>query len=317
MTYLFQDAIFEEHRTGFHPECPQRTQNLRQYTAQWLQMNGVAEAPFKPVSESLLQSVHDDEQIALIKRLASQGGGQIDADTVVSGRSWDVVRSAAGAAIGAVDAVLSGQTRNALCLIRPPGHHATAQQSMGFCLLNNVAIAVKYAQKIHQLDRVLVVDWDVHHGNGSQDVFYEDPSVSFFSIHRYPFYPGTGHSSETGRGPGVGTTWNVPVSFGTSRERYLDQFRSGLTRAIQDFKPDLLVISAGFDAHKNDPVGSLGLEVEDFRLMTDEVCRLAAAECDGRVVSCLEGGYDIYALADCVGAHLQRLASASLVAQES
>ncbi|MFW7381039.1 MAG: histone deacetylase [Oligoflexus sp.] len=311
MTLLYQDVIFEGHKTGFHPESPKRTQNLIQRFEPWIKAGKVKQGTLSPIPESLLGDIHTREQIEQIKRLAAQGGGLIDSDTVVSSQSWQVALSAAGAAVSAVEAVLQGRDQNALCLIRPPGHHATHKQSMGFCLVNNVALAVKYAQKIHQLDRVLVVDWDVHHGNGTQDIFYDDESVFFYSIHRFPFYPGTGHETETGRGAGLGTTLNVPMSYGCSREEYLQAFRAGLAKAVQDFRPDLLILSAGFDAHKNDPVGSLGLETEDFRSMTQDVLALANSYTQGRLVSCLEGGYDIYALADSVEVHLDELQKSS------
>jgi len=311
MTLLYQDAIFEGHKTGFHPESPQRTQNLTQRFDQWLKEGRVKKGALTPIPESLLATTHSPEQIDQIKRLAAQGGGLIDTDTVVSAQSWQVALSAAGAAVSAVESVLQGRDQNALCLIRPPGHHASNKQSMGFCLINNVALAVKYAQSVHQLDRVLVVDWDVHHGNGTQDIFYDDESVFFYSIHRFPFYPGTGHETETGRGSGLGSTLNIPIAFGTPRQEYLDAFRAGLAKVVKQFKPDLLILSAGFDAHKNDPVGSLGLETEDFRVMSQDVLALAASYCQGRVISCLEGGYDIYALADSVQVHLEELEKAS------
>lgn len=311
MTILFQDAIFEGHQTGFHPESPKRVQGLAQRLAKALEANSITRGRVLPVPESMLVDTHSQEQIKLVKRLSAQGGGSIDSDTVVSAQSWQVALSAAGAAIAAVEAVVQGRDQNALCLIRPPGHHATERQSMGFCLFNNVALAVKYAQKIHHLDRVLIIDWDVHHGNGTQDIFYGDDSVFFYSIHRFPFYPGTGHQSETGQGAGLGYTLNIPVDFGTSRQEYLASFRAGLEQAVAKIKPDLVLLSAGFDAHKDDPVGSLGLETEDFQTMTRDVLDLAQVYCGGRLVSCLEGGYDIYALADSVELHLEELQRAS------
>jgi acetoin utilization deacetylase AcuC-like enzyme len=178
---------------------------------------------------------------------------------------------------------------------------------MGFCLFNNVALAARHAQTKYDAHRVLIIDWDVHHGNGTQDIFYLDPSVFFFSIHRYPFYPGTGDSSETGSGKGLGTTLNVPVNFGTSRADYLDMFSRGLEKSIAVAKPDLVIVSAGFDAHADDPVGNLGLVSEDFAAMTKKVMEAANAHCGGRIVSCLEGGYNVDALAESVSAHIATL----------
>jgi acetoin utilization deacetylase AcuC-like enzyme len=239
--------------------------------------------------------------------MAARGGGRFDSDTVVSSRSYEVALSAAGAAVAAVDAVLEQPGRRAFCLIRPPGHHATQNRAMGFCLFNNIAIAAHRAITHHKLERILIVDWDVHHGNGTQDIFYSDPRVMFFSIHRYPFYPGTGAANETGTGPGLGFTRNEPVSFGTSRAEYLKTFEQALADSAAKIDPQLVLMSAGFDAHALDPIGSLGLDTEDFEAMTDSVTKLANAHCQGRVVSLLEGGYNIPILAECIASHLLRL----------
>jgi acetoin utilization deacetylase AcuC-like enzyme len=221
--------------------------------------------------------------------------------------SYDVARRAAGTGLAAVDAVLSGDHRNALCLVRPPGHHALAHDAMGFCLFNNIALAADHAIKHHKLERVLVIDWDVHHGNGTQDVFYDRDDVWFLSAHRSPFYPGTGKKDETGAGKGLGTKFNLPVKFGTSRKDYLSQFESLLTDAATKCKPQLVLVSAGFDAHAEDPIGSLGLQTEDFETLTKLVCQVADTHCRGRLVSCLEGGYNAQRLAESVACHLQTL----------
>ncbi len=217
--------------------------------------------------------------------------------------------AAAGACVAAVDAVLTGPDPRALCLVRPPGHHATPRRSMGFCLFNNIALAAEQAKTAHGLSRILVVDWDVHHGNGTQDIWYEDPEVMFFSIHRYGhgFYPGTGAKDETGTGYGLGYTFNEPIRHGTSRTEYHDRFRRVLEKCADKIKPQLVLLSAGFDAHKDDPIGSLGLETEDFAVLTREVLEVAKVHAGGRVVSCLEGGYDLDALAASVQVHLEGL----------
>jgi acetoin utilization deacetylase AcuC-like enzyme len=310
MTLLYTDPLFLRHDTGRHPE---RAERLRAVSAR-LRKAGLIErctaAAYTPLTEEAVTEVHSPEVVARIKRLAL--GGHLDADTVVSEDSFGVALAAAGACVSAVEAVLGGGDRRALCLVRPPGHHATPTRSMGFCLFNNVALAAHHAKKAHGLTRLLVVDWDVHHGNGTQDIFYEDPAVMFFSIHRFGagFYPGTGDVDETGHGRGLGSTRNVPVRYGTSRKDYHGRFRNALEESADRIKPELVLISAGFDAHRQDPIGSLGLETEDFAVLTREVLEVAKVHAGGRVVSCLEGGYDLDALAEAVQVHLEGLLAA-------
>jgi acetoin utilization deacetylase AcuC-like enzyme len=209
--------------------------------------------------------------------------------------------------MAAVDAVLSGEVRNAFCAVRPPGHHATADRSMGFCLLNNVAIAARYIQKRHKLPKVLVVDWDVHHGNGTQEMFYADPSVFYFSVHRYPFYPGTGSAEQHGAGKGKGATLNVPLPAGSGDREFLRAFSEKLVPAAGQYHPDFVLVSAGFDAHRDDPLGGMRVTTEGFAEMTRIVKRIAEEHCQGRLVSVLEGGYDLDGLAASVAAHLRIL----------
>jgi acetoin utilization deacetylase AcuC-like enzyme len=244
-----------------------------------------------------------------VRHMAEAGGGRLDADTVVSPASYQVGLAAAGACVAAVDAVMTGADQRAICLIRPPGHHATPTHSMGFCLFNSIALAARHARKKHGVSRVLIVDWDVHHGNGTQDIFYNDPSVFFLSIHRYGngFYPGTGAADETGTGSGVGTNLNVPIQFGSSRSDYHDRFSRALERAADAFKPELVMVSAGFDAHRLDPIGNLGLDTEDYAALTRQACDVARTHAGGRLVSCLEGGYHWQATADSVQFHLEGL----------
>jgi acetoin utilization deacetylase AcuC-like enzyme len=312
MTLLYTDPLFLKHETGPHPENPNR---LRSITAR-LEKAGLIRkcraGSYQPLKEDAVAELHSAKQVQAAKQLAAHGGGHIDPDTVVSPDSFQVALAAAGACVAAVDAVLKGTDRTALCLVRPPGHHATPARSMGFCLFNNIALAVHHAKKAHGLTRVLIVDWDVHHGNGTQDIFYEDPEVLFYSIHRYGggFYPGTGAASETGRGKGLGYTFNVPVRFGTPRKEYHDRFKKALDEAAGKIKPELVLVSAGFDAHAQDPIGSLGLEVEDFAVLTREVIAVAKTHAGGRLVSCLEGGYHLEALAVSVEAHVKELLAA-------
>jgi acetoin utilization deacetylase AcuC-like enzyme len=229
----------------------------------------------------------------------------------MSADSSDVARKAAGTAIDAVEQVVAGQYRRALCLIRPPGHHALAAAPMGFCLFNNVAVAARHAVEHLGLARVLIVDWDVHHGNGTQGVFYADGRVHFFSAHRAPFYPGTGAVEETGTGRGLGAIFNLPLRFGIARREFIERFRTALERAAARAKPELILISAGFDAHRADPIGSLGLEAEDFTTLTGLVAGCANEFCGGKIVSLLEGGYHLHALGESVQAHAEELLATS------
>jgi acetoin utilization deacetylase AcuC-like enzyme len=239
--------------------------------------------------------------------MAKSGGGELDPDTVVSPSSYDVALNAAGTACDATLRIVRGEDTQALCLVRPPGHHALSGRAMGFCLFNNVAVAVKVATDELGLDRVLIVDWDVHHGNGTQAAFWEDPRVGFFSIHRWPFFPGSGLEDETGGGDGLGTTLNLPVPFGISRKEYLNLFSTNLERFANKIRPQLVYISAGWDSHRLDPVGNLGLEVEDYATMTNMVLDVAQSWAGGKVISVLEGGYEPKVVADSVVLHLSEM----------
>jgi acetoin utilization deacetylase AcuC-like enzyme len=309
MTLLFTDPVFLKHDTGPHPECADR---LRAVTARLERAglpNKCVAGAFQPLSAEAVRKLHDPHMVVRAEQVAKHGGGRLDPDTVVSPASYDVALAAAGACVAAVDGVLKGPERTALGLVRPPGHHATPTKSMGFCLFNSVALAAHHARTTHGLNRLLIVDWDVHHGNGTQDIFYEDDQVFFFSIHRYGggFYPGTGAREETGKGRGVGFTLNAPIRYGTSRREFHDHFTAGLEKAADKIKPELVLVSAGFDAHRSDPIGSLGLEVEDFITLTKKVREIANTHARGRLVSCLEGGYNLDALAESVQVHLEEL----------
>jgi acetoin utilization deacetylase AcuC-like enzyme len=309
MTLLLTDSRFLLHDTGRHVETPARLAAITDR----LQKSGLASKcstqTWEPIGEDEILAVHEPQVLALLKAITAQGGGWADGDTVLSEKSLEVARLAAGAANAAVDTVVAGKANNALCLIRPPGHHATPDRSMGFCLINNTALAAHHALAMHQLNRILIVDWDVHHGNGTQDIFCADPRVQFLSIHRYGhgFYPGTGAANETGTGKGLGHICNVPLPVTTPRPEYFDAFSRALERCASQIRPELVLISAGFDAHRLDPIGRLGLEVEDFGELTRRVLEVANVHCRSRVVSCLEGGYNIHVLAECVQAHLEVL----------
>ncbi len=312
MTLFFTDNLFEKHRTGFHPECPDRLIATTRYLESIPWFSELPRGRITSTHEELIARTHSRAMIEKARTTCDNGGGHLDEDTFVSAASFGVSLHAAGTALAAVDQVLGGQHKNAFALLRPPGHHATDGKSMGFCVFNNIAIAAHYARDVHGLQRVLIVDFDVHHGNGTQDIFYRDAGIHFYSIHRFPFYPGTGTAEETGSGPGLGSTRNRPLPFGTTRQQYLDAFRSDLDAVVAKSKPELILISAGFDAHKDDPVGSLGLEVEDYHSLTRWICEAAEASCGGRVVSCLEGGYNLDLLPRLVEAHLSELKRAAL-----
>ncbi len=309
MTILYTDPIFLKHDTGRHPETANRLRSITNRLKETGLDKKCKAGTYQPLTEEVVAKVHSAKQIMGIKQLAEHGGGHVDPDTVVCPDSFKVALAASGACVAAVEAVLKGTAKNALCLVRPPGHHATPTRSMGFCLFNNIALAAHHARTAHQLTKILIVDWDVHHGNGTQDIFYENPEVLFFSIHRYGngFYPGTGAENETGRGKGLGFTINAPIRYGTRRSDYHDRFKKALAKAADKIKPDLVLVSAGFDAHAKDPIGSLDLEVEDFAILTREVLEVAKTHSKGRLLSCLEGGYHLEALAESVQAHLEEL----------
>ena len=308
MTLLYTDDIFLRHETGRHPECPARLVAVTSRLARAGLVARCKPGTIVPLTPEEVARTHASGVVAAARQLCEAGGGILEADTVCSPASYQVALAAAGAGASAVDAVLTGDDRTAFCLVRPPGHHATPTHSMGFCLFNNVALAARRALS-RGLSRVLIVDWDVHHGNGTQDVFYDDPRVSFLSVHRFGhgFYPGTGDADETGTGDGLGATVNVPLRYGIRRAEYHAAFRSALERAADRCKPELVLVSAGFDADARDPVGSLDLETEDFVSLTRTVMAVADAHCAGRLVSCLEGGYDLDALAEGVQVHLETL----------
>lgn len=308
MTLLIYDDIFLRHDTGYgHPENSQRLEN----TVKYLKMSGLWERlrVEKPRAASLeeIGLIHPQLYIKTVKQIADTGGGWLDTDTVISIDSYHAAIYAAGAPLTAIDYIMKGEEKNAFCLIRPPGHHATPARGMGFCLFNNVAIAAKYLQSKYRLERIFIVDWDVHHGNGTQDAFYNDPTVLYFSLHRYPFYPGSGRKEEDGQGEGKGFTINVPLTADTKPMKYTELFMDVVEQGGKQFSPEFILISAGFDPYKKDPIGGLNLDIEDFGLLTETVTKSAEEFCNGKIVSCLEGGYNLSDLPLCIEAHLKAL----------
>ncbi|MFT5527975.1 MAG: acetoin utilization deacetylase AcuC-like enzyme [Pirellulaceae bacterium] len=311
MTLLYQDPLFLEHETGSHPECPERLRRVSKGLKDSKLVEECVTPEWKPIGAKQLALIHDASYVTTVKEFAASGGGRIESDTVVSEKSYDVACLATGAICDATEKVLSGKDSNAFCAVRPPGHHAVRRGPMGFCLFNSIAVAAAVAIDQHKLDRVMIIDWDVHHGNGTQDAFWENEQVGFMSIHRYPFYPGSGAERETGKGKGLGYTLNVPVKAGTSRDQYHKAFVKGTSELAEKVKPQLILLSAGFDSHRADPIGSLGLEVEDFVTLSKHVIALANSHCKGKLVSILEGGYNVDVLPECVEVHLKELLAAS------
>ena len=290
-----------------HAERPERLAVV-QARLRELDQAGFAWREPEPAPREAVLAVHAATYVDSVERACASGPGWFDADTYSAGRATlDAANLACGAALLACDEVLTGKSRNAFCAMRPPGHHAERDRAMGFCIWNVVAVAARHAQRTHGLERVFVLDWDVHHGNGTQHLFEHDPSVFYASLHQAPLYPGTGSRSERGVGAGEGTTLNCPQPAGAGPAEWSTAMETEVLPALAAFEPELVLVSAGFDAHRADPLAQTQLETETFGRFTELVCAAAAAACGGRVVSVLEGGYDLAALADSVEAHVEAL----------
>ena len=307
---------YRDHDPGpGHPESPQRyAAVLAALEHSGLRQRCVAIAP-RPASDEELLRCHSRHYIDTVHRDVAYGQAWLSTgDTALSEHSEDAARLAAGGVIAAVEAVLAGTVRNAFAVVRPPGHHAEASRGMGFCLYNNVAVAARHAQAVHGLERLLIVDWDVHHGNGTAAIFRRDPSVLYFSTHQWPLYPGTGTASDRGDGPGEGTTINCPLPAGSDGEAVIGALREQLLPAAERFRPQLVLVSAGFDARAGDPLADFLLSDADFSRLTEEVMALADRHCQGRLVSSLEGGYDLAGLASACTAHVAALLAGAMPA---
>ncbi len=311
-TGLVYDPRYLEHDMGMgHPESPNRLRAIMQQLEQSGTMAQLTRIEPRMAEDEWITQVHTAAYLASLKQQAPASGRvSLDPDTSMSPGSLTAAYLAAGGALAGIDAIMAKQVDHVFCAVRPPGHHAEANRAMGFCLLNNVAIAARYAQKKHGLSRVLIVDWDVHHGNGTQHSFEDDPSVLFFSTHQFPHYPGTGRESEHGRGAGEGYTVNVPMEAGEGDDEYRAIFLNVLVPAADKFNPELVIISAGFDAHKDDPLASMGLTEGGYAELTGIVAGIAERYAQGRILSSLEGGYNLTALAASADAHVRGLLAA-------
>jgi acetoin utilization deacetylase AcuC-like enzyme len=310
-TQVFYDPATRRHEpSGDHPENPKRLDAVME-TVRTLERQGkLGVATPRPASEDEILRVHTPEYLKLVRGEIAAGRRALSTgDTEISPGSLDAALAAAGTVVSAVDAVIGGHARNAFCALRPPGHHASQARGMGFCVFNNIAIGARHAARRHGVGRILIADWDVHHGNGTQAVFWNDGSVLFFDTHQHPWYPGTGSPDETGDGKGRGLIVNRPFPAGSGRNEILGAFRTALVPAAERFKPDLVMISAGFDSRNGDPLGQFTLTDADFADLTTLVLEIARQHARGRVVSVLEGGYARDGLARAVNAHLERLST--------
>jgi acetoin utilization deacetylase AcuC-like enzyme len=308
---VYHPAYLEHDMGAGHPESPNRLRAIIQH----LEQSGTATqlmkiAPRKAEDEWITQ-VHSPNYVAAMNQHAPKSGRvSLDPDTSMSPGSLNAAYLAAGGALAGVDAIINRQVDHVFCAVRPPGHHAETARAMGFCLFNNVAIAARYIQKKYGLKRVLIVDWDVHHGNGTQHSFEDDRSILFFSTHQYPHYPGTGHATERGKGAGEGFTINIPMEAGEGDDAYHVIFLKALVPAADDFKPEFVLISAGFDAHKDDPLANMRLTEAGYADLTNIVAGIARRHAQGRILSSLEGGYNLTALAASVDSHIKALLAA-------
>jgi acetoin utilization deacetylase AcuC-like enzyme len=308
-TGLVLSQAYVEHLTGpDHPEQPARvTAIARRLETEGLVERAVRIEPRSATDEEILRC-HAADYLALVKEEVGEGQARLSTgDTRVSARSLEIARLSAGGVLAAVDAVLGGRVANAFAVVRPPGHHATPDRGMGFCLFNNVALAARHAQAEHGVERVLICDWDVHHGNGTQDIFYEDGSVLFFDTHQHPLYPGTGLAAERGRGRGEGLTINCPFPAGAGHKEIVGAFRDVLVPAAEAFRPELVLVSAGFDSRIDDPLGGFRLTDDDFAELTGIVRGIADDHARGRLVATLEGGYNVEGLASAAASHVRAL----------
>ena len=303
-TGLITSDTFKNHDTGpGHPEQIARVSVIIENFKKFNNKNILWKKP-SIISDDIIKDTHDNNYIDLVKNsFPDKGFSSLDGDTIISPGSKEAIFDAAGSIISAIDGVENKEFKNAFCNVRPPGHHCNQNKAAGFCILNNIAIGAKYLLKKYKYNKIAIIDFDVHHGNGTQDIFYENENVLFISTHQYPYYPGTGSEKEKGK---FNNILNIPLPAGTNSEEYLNAFEFALKR-LKEFKPEFVLISAGFDSHRNDPLAQFKLETEDFYIITKRILEISKEFCNGKVVSILEGGYDLQALQDSVKRHVDAL----------
>ncbi len=302
---------FIDHDTGpGHPERPERVKAIVSHLKETDVWNQLHHLMIDRAPEEWILKVHTQEHLKFVRDACLHGRTILDdGDTHACAESYEVALLAAGGVIAGVDAVMSDMLNNVFCTVRPPGHHAERNSVMGFCLFNNVAVGARYAQEKYHIKRVAIIDWDVHHGNGTQDIFYNDKSVFYISTHQYPFYPGTGSRAEQGASEGKDYTLNIPMRAGSGETEYLEAFTKEILPVLDGFRPELIMISAGFDAHKDDPLANINLTEQSFTKLSAMISESAQRYCNGKIVSVLEGGYNLQSLSKSVEAHLRALLS--------
>lgn len=309
VTSLITSEKYKYHITGpGFPESPERLDAIIDHLESTGLLNELDVVEPNRKDKSFCKLVHDDEYITRVRQACELGAPIVDTgDNPISKNSYDTALLAVGGITEAVDRVFTGSANNAMALLRPPGHHAEKGMAMGFCLFNNVAIAARYAQQNYEVEKVVIIDFDVHHGNGTQHIFEADPTVMYVSLHQYPFYPGSGSADEIGSGDAKGTTVNYPLNLGVGDNEFIDIFDNSLSDKVLKYNPDLIIISAGFDAHVNDPIGGLRVTTEGYHNISKTITKIAGEVCDGKIISALEGGYNLKALSESVETHLKVL----------
>ena len=297
--YLY-DEIYMEHNTGWgHPERPERLRAIDDNLKSCKFYNDLIRVEKKIADLKYIELIHDRKYINRAKKEIESGMSNLDSmDTVICGKSFEVALYAVGGCLNMCDCIMKGDAENGFCVIRPPGHHAEKNSAAGFCIFNNIAIAARYLQSKHKIKKIAIVDWDVHHGNGTQHSFENNNSIYYISLHQYPHYPGTGGSNENGTGEGKGYTLNIPMKSGSGDQEYAEAFYDIILPELEKFKPDFILISAGFDAHRDDPLSSIFLSTDSYYQFTKSIKVIAEKYSNNRIIAFLEGGYNLDALAD-------------------